>query len=232
MFNNIFGKNPTVKEQQRENDRSLRKATRDIERERRKMEEEERKLELEIRRNAAAGNNDACRILAKQLVEIRKQKSRTYAAAGKIQSIGYQNKNMGANIALSEAMGTTAKTMGEMNKSVDIQVQFAQLRQSRVHILLLATADDHCGAIFGQPFGNRETNAGGDSPEFSGGDPLQFLLSCLPIGGGGDHGYFPCQTLHRAGCRTLTTAGQTFVALIEIRANEFWAVIVAVLIET
>ncbi|EDW69279.1 charged multivesicular body protein 2b-B [Drosophila virilis] len=116
MFNNIFGKKPTVKEQQRENDRSLRKATRDIERERRKLEDEEKKLEAEIRRNAAAGNNDACKILAKQLIEIRKQKSRSYAAAGKIQSIGYQNKNMGANIALGEAMGTTAKTMAGMNK--------------------------------------------------------------------------------------------------------------------
>lgn len=115
MFN-LFGKKPTVKEQQRENDRNLRKATRDIERERRKMEEEEKKLEAEIKRNAAAGNNDACRILAKQLVEIRKQKSRSYAATGKIQSIGYQNKNMGANIALGEAMGTTAKTMASMNK--------------------------------------------------------------------------------------------------------------------
>ncbi|XP_060652537.1 charged multivesicular body protein 2b-B [Drosophila sulfurigaster albostrigata] len=116
MFNNIFGKKPTVKEQQRENDRSLRKATRDIERERRKLEEEEKKLMLDIKRNAASGNNDACRILAKQLVEIRKQKSRSYAASGKIQSIGYQNKNMGANIALGEAMGTTAKTMASMNK--------------------------------------------------------------------------------------------------------------------
>lgn len=115
MFN-LFGKKPTVKEQQRENDRNLRKATRDIERERRKMEEEEKKLEAEIKRNAAAGNNDACRILAKQLIEIRKQKSRSYAATGKIQSIGYQNKNMGANIALGEAMGTTAKTMASMNK--------------------------------------------------------------------------------------------------------------------
>ncbi|ALC43078.1 CHMP2B [Drosophila busckii] len=116
MFNNIFGKKPTVKEQQRENDRSLRKATRDIERERRKLEEEEKKLMTEIKRNAAAGNNDACKILAKQLIEIRKQKSRSYAAAGKITSIGYQNKNMGANIALGEAMGSTAKAMASMNK--------------------------------------------------------------------------------------------------------------------
>lgn len=116
MFNNLFGKTPTVKEQQRDNDRNLRKATRDIDRERRKMDDEEKKLQLDIRRNAAAGNNDVCRILAKQLVQIRKQKARTFAANSKITSIGYQNKNIGTNIALSSAMGTTAKTMGDMNK--------------------------------------------------------------------------------------------------------------------
>lgn len=82
LFNNLFGKKPTLKEQQRDNDRSLRKATRDIERERRKLEEEEKKLEQDIKRAAAQGNKDVCRILAKQLVEIRKQKARTYAASG------------------------------------------------------------------------------------------------------------------------------------------------------
>lgn len=116
MFNNIFGKKPTLKEQQRENDRSLRKATRDIERERRKLEDEEKKLEQEIKKAAAQGNKDVCRILAKQLVEIRKQKARTFAANSKITSIGYQNKTIGTNVALSEAMGTTAKTMADMNK--------------------------------------------------------------------------------------------------------------------
>ncbi|XP_017467715.1 PREDICTED: charged multivesicular body protein 2b [Rhagoletis zephyria] len=116
MFNNFFGKKPTVKEQQRENDKNLRKATRDIERERRKLEEEEKKLQQEIKRAAAQGNNDVCRILAKQLIEIRKQKSRTFAATSKITSIGYQNKNIGTNVVLADAMGTTAKTMGDMNK--------------------------------------------------------------------------------------------------------------------
>lgn len=149
MFN-FFGKKPTVKEQQRENDRSLRKATRDIERERKKMEEEEKKLEAEIKRNAAAGNNDACRILAKQLVEIRKQKSRSYAATGKIQSIGYQNKNMGANIALGEVMGTTAKTMVNMNKVMRPEAiagtvrdfQHANMRMEMTDEVINDTLDD------------------------------------------------------------------------------------------
>lgn len=128
MFNNLFGKTPTLKEQQRENDKSLRKATRDIDRERRKLDDEEKKLQQEIKKNAAQGNNDVCRILAKQLIEIRKQKARTFAANSKITSIGYQNKTIGTNVALSNAMSTTAKTMAEMNKIMKPEAIAANLR--------------------------------------------------------------------------------------------------------
>ena len=72
--------------------------------------------EQEIKKNAKEGNKEACTLLAKQLIQLRKQKTRTYAANSKISSIGFQNKNMGANIALSGAMATTSKTMANMNK--------------------------------------------------------------------------------------------------------------------
>lgn len=72
--------------------------------------------EAEIKKAAKEGNKDACTLLAKQLVQLRKQKNRTYAANSKITSVGFQNKTMGANIALSGAMATTSETMNEMNK--------------------------------------------------------------------------------------------------------------------
>lgn len=72
--------------------------------------------EAEIKKYANAGNKDACTMLAKQLIQLRKQKSRTFAANSKITSVGYQNKNMGANIALTGAMASTSKTMASMNK--------------------------------------------------------------------------------------------------------------------
>ncbi|KAI8421936.1 hypothetical protein MSG28_009851 [Choristoneura fumiferana] len=65
---------------------------------------------------ASQGNNEGCKILAKQLVQLRKQKTRIYAANSKISSVQMSNKAMGANIAIAGAMGTTAKTMGNMNK--------------------------------------------------------------------------------------------------------------------
>ncbi|XP_075978136.1 charged multivesicular body protein 2b [Anticarsia gemmatalis] len=112
----LFGKAPTVKEQQRQNDRELRKAARDLDRDKANLEREEKKLEMEIKKMAKEGNNDGCKILAKQLVQLRKQKNRMYAANSKITGVQIHNKAMGANIAIANAMGTTAKTMGNMNK--------------------------------------------------------------------------------------------------------------------
>lgn len=125
-----------LSDQQRENDRQLRRAGREIERERAKLEMEEKKVEAEIKKLAAAGNKEGCALLAKQLIQLRKQKTRSYAANSKVSSrrsslgnslklifvqfqitsIGIQNKAMTSNIALTDAMATTSKTMGDMNK--------------------------------------------------------------------------------------------------------------------
>lgn len=65
---------------------------------------------------AKEGNIQGCKILAKQLIQLRKQKTRTFTATSKIQGIGYQNKAMGANAKLAGAMGVAGKTMADMNR--------------------------------------------------------------------------------------------------------------------
>lgn len=112
----MFGKKPTMKDQVRNNDRQLRKAGRDVERDRRELEQEEKKLEAEIKKLAKSpGNKDAVRVLAKQLVMVRKQKSRSYAAASRITGISCQQKAMGANMKLADSMQAATKTMASMN---------------------------------------------------------------------------------------------------------------------
>uniref|UniRef100_A0A0V0G696 Putative assembly/vacuolar sorting protein n=1 Tax=Triatoma dimidiata TaxID=72491 RepID=A0A0V0G696_TRIDM len=111
----IFGKKPTLKEQQRENDRALRKAGRDIERDRREMEREEKKLEMEIKKAAKENNLAACKLLAKQLVQVRAQKNRALSFNSKIQGVSTQNRMIGANAKLAGAVSTTAQTMKNIN---------------------------------------------------------------------------------------------------------------------
>ncbi|GBP22348.1 Charged multivesicular body protein 2b [Eumeta japonica] len=117
----VTGVQEKFDKQQRANDRELRKASRDLERDKNALEREEKKLEMEIKKMAKEGNNDGCKILAKQLVQLRKQKNRVHTANSKISNVSLHNKAMSANIAIAGAMGTTAKTMGSMNKLMDPQ---------------------------------------------------------------------------------------------------------------
>ncbi|XP_022920596.1 charged multivesicular body protein 2b [Onthophagus taurus] len=113
MFN--WNSKPNQREEQRKVDRQLRKTGRDLERDKRELEREEKKIELEIKRLAAAGNKEGCAILAKQLIQLRKQKTRVFAMNSKIQGVGIQSKNMQANVKLANTMGLASKTMADMN---------------------------------------------------------------------------------------------------------------------
>ena len=93
-------------EQLKANDRELRKVDRDVERDRNKLEREEKKLELEIKKAAKTGNKQATTVLAKQLIQLRKQKTRTFTAQSQIRGAKNQAHAMGANAKLAETMVT------------------------------------------------------------------------------------------------------------------------------
>jgi len=101
-----------------------------------------KKLELEIKKAAKEGNKEACTLLAKQLVQLRKQKNRTYAANSKISSVGMQNKSMGANIALAGAMKTTTKTMGDMNKIMRPEAIAGDMKAFQMANMKMEMTDD------------------------------------------------------------------------------------------
>merc|ERR1712107_627584 len=67
------------------------------------------------------GNKQALNVLAKQLVNVRKQKTRTYSAQCKVQAVGSASKAMGANVKMAETMGATSKVMANMNKMMNPQ---------------------------------------------------------------------------------------------------------------
>ncbi|XP_014675366.1 PREDICTED: charged multivesicular body protein 2b-like [Priapulus caudatus] len=115
----LFGKSPTPKEQMRKQDRALRSTNRDIDKDRRELERREKQLESEIKKAAQAGNKQACTVLAKQLVQLRKQKTRTYTMQSRVSAVGAQGKAMSSNMAMANAMSTTTKTMQGMNKTMD-----------------------------------------------------------------------------------------------------------------
>jgi hypothetical protein len=55
-----------------------------MDRDRGQLDREEKKIEMEIKKAAKAGNKAACTVLAKQIVQIRKQKQRTLVASSQV----------------------------------------------------------------------------------------------------------------------------------------------------
>ena len=98
----------------RANQRELRKANRDIESDRRGLERREKELvshmkkgkrgsirkhshhdsfqEAEIKKLAKQGQKDACALLAKQLVQLRNQKQKSYGMGARLSGIQAQNR--------------------------------------------------------------------------------------------------------------------------------------------
>ena len=87
-----------MKEQVRENDRALRKTERELARDRNALERQEKQLEQDIKQAAKRGDKQTATILAKQLVNLRKQKTRSHAASSKITAVGMQAKGMASQV--------------------------------------------------------------------------------------------------------------------------------------
>lgn len=59
-----------------------------------------------------------------------------------ITSIGFQNKAMTSNVALSDAMATTSKTMGDMNKIMNPQAIGKNLRDFQAANMKMEMTDE------------------------------------------------------------------------------------------
>lgn len=102
----------------RQNERDLKKEQRGLQRDQRHLDQEEVRLQNEIRKEAKKGNKEVVNVLAKQLVQLRKQKVRSKQMESKISSVNMQGKMMQSNMRMGEAMKSTAGVMGQMNKAM------------------------------------------------------------------------------------------------------------------
>ncbi|KAI7687327.1 hypothetical protein SSS_07121 [Sarcoptes scabiei] len=103
-----FSKKPS-KESPLNPTRELSHAQRQVQRADLQLEREEKRLESQIKQLAKQGQTQTCKKLAKQLVELRKQKGRNKMAESQIAAIGSKTKVIGANQALLNALKSSSK---------------------------------------------------------------------------------------------------------------------------
>ncbi|XP_058765437.1 vacuolar protein sorting-associated protein 2 homolog 3-like [Vicia villosa] len=114
----IFSKKPKPKEVLRESKREMANATRGIEKEIRGLQLEEKKLVAEIKRTAKTGNEDATKILARQLVRLRQQISNLQNSRAQMRGMATHTQAQFAQSSVSVGLKGASKAMEAMNKQM------------------------------------------------------------------------------------------------------------------
>ncbi|KAJ2006723.1 ESCRT-III subunit protein did4 [Coemansia thaxteri] len=120
MFNFLFGKRLTPQEALRRNKRALDRAQRELDRERSKMEQQEKKLIADIKKSAKAGQINACKVMAKDLVRTRRYIQKFYKMRTSLQGVALRIQTMSSNQQMATAMRGATKAMTSMNASMNL----------------------------------------------------------------------------------------------------------------
>ncbi|KAL7071522.1 hypothetical protein ACQ4LE_009298 [Meloidogyne hapla] len=124
----VFGR-PNEKEIQRKEKREMRTATRELNSDYRQLERKEKELEQQIKQLAKSGQKDACKVLAKQLVQIRNLKTKNIGTNATITSISSKNRQTQSLNTMAKAIGTTASTMQQVNARMPLNKLAGQMQE-------------------------------------------------------------------------------------------------------
>ena len=122
--------------------KDARRAQRDIDREKARMEREEAKVVAEIKKCAKQGNEHGAKVLAKQLVMLRKQKERLLGASAMAGSVAISVTAAASSVKMAESMAQASDALGTMNKAADPQKLHATLQQFQRHTDVMGVKEE------------------------------------------------------------------------------------------
>ncbi|CAE6357653.1 unnamed protein product [Rhizoctonia solani] len=124
IMETLFGRSVTPAERLRQHQRALAKAQRELDRERTKLEQQEKKLIMDIKKSAKAGQMNAAKIMAKDLVRTRRYVQKFYQMRTQLQAVGLRIQTLRSNQQMAEAMRGATRAMASMNRGLNLpQIQ-------------------------------------------------------------------------------------------------------------
>lgn len=97
---------------------------RDLEREIRELDRQEKQITLELKqraKTASSANDNTLKALAKQLVQVRQQRSKLHTAKAQVGAMGMHATVAASQIAAVSAVGSITEAMKVANKQMDIK---------------------------------------------------------------------------------------------------------------
>jgi len=120
----LFGRRKTPQEMLRQNQRALNRAMRDLDRERMQLENQEKRIIADIKKMAKAGQMDAVKVMAKDLVRTRRYEKKFMMMRASIQAVSLKIQTLKSQDAMAQAMKGVTKAMISMNKQLKLpQIQ-------------------------------------------------------------------------------------------------------------
>ncbi|KAL1743275.1 vacuolar sorting protein DID4 [Schizophyllum fasciatum] len=124
IIETLFGRSVTPAERLRQHQRALTKAQRELDRERTKLEQSEKKLIADIKKSAKAGQMNACKVMAKDLVRTRRYVQKFYQMRTQLQAVSLRIQTLRSNQQMAEAMRGASRAMASMNRGMNLpQIQ-------------------------------------------------------------------------------------------------------------
>ncbi|KAL1237610.1 Charged multivesicular body protein 2a [Trichinella nelsoni] len=120
----LFGRRKTPQEMLRQNQRALNRAMRDLDREKMHLENQEKKIIIDIKKMAKAGQMDAVKVMAKDLVRTRRYVKKFIMMRANIQAVSLKIQTLKSQDAMAQAMKGVTKAMMSMNQQLKLpQIQ-------------------------------------------------------------------------------------------------------------
>eukprot|EP00792_Barthelona_sp_PAP020_P005536 TRINITY_DN2692_c0_g1_i1.p1 TRINITY_DN2692_c0_g1~~TRINITY_DN2692_c0_g1_i1.p1 ORF type:complete len:213 (-),score=61.26 TRINITY_DN2692_c0_g1_i1:35-634(-) len=116
----LFTPAKPLKEQIRENKRTIDRAVRELNRETNKLKTTENKLKIEIKKAAQSGQMQIAKLKAKDLVRTRKNVQKFTKMKTQMTTISLRLTTIGSNNAMANVMKNCAKVMGRMNQMYNV----------------------------------------------------------------------------------------------------------------
>eukprot|EP00922_Rhytidocystis_sp_ex-Travisia-forbesii_P030521 GHVS01045092.1.p1 GENE.GHVS01045092.1~~GHVS01045092.1.p1 ORF type:complete len:247 (+),score=48.22 GHVS01045092.1:3-743(+) len=124
----------TLEEQLRENKRAINRSIRELDRERMALDRQEQQLVRDIKNAAGKDQMSSVKIMAKDLVRIRRHKEKFYQMRSQLQAVNLRLQTVKSTQAMSDSMKGVSKVMIKMNKEMDLpamqQIMVEFMRES------------------------------------------------------------------------------------------------------
>jgi hypothetical protein len=169
---NFFKPKPTPKQAamtaKKETKREVRSGQRDLEREIRELDRQEKQITAELKQRARApgvnpNTDSALKAMAKQLVNVRANKTKLYGAKAHLGAVGMHASSMASQVAAASAVSSVTSAMASANSAMSAQETAKIMAQFQMENEKLQVKEEMMNDALAEAFDNDEMEEEADN---------------------------------------------------------------------